>query len=599
MGCPPAAHRRRFTLRRLAAALFLSVLLTLGVHASLRRLDALVGRLLAAAYGAPDASLAVVLAAFGASDDDVQRTLRTVLEVSSVAALRPRVVVYAHANRTEALAQLPGVSEVVAAAKPGHAYLHFITANYYTALPDFVLFTPATAARGPGAATALRARLRAFDAAEAPHLHALAPATGCACAACVVPDLSLLHVRDTIRRGLGGGRGASHDDACAEPFKSFVNGQFVVSKAGVHRQPLSFYQDLQHLLHAPVDEALSAEARKQVVLRQSSRVPGSSQSEDGVLLRAYERLWTSYFACMPPTVSPVACLSQGGGAGTGHPGEHKISIPQNTVWLLWLSGWDTAPWLVQQVAESWRFHNPEWNIELVTAANLGDYVRIPYLERPYISAQAKSDIIRLHLLSTHGGVWADATVLCMQPLDNWLYGMLKPTGFWMYHGTGWPPPVPITHANTIYPASWFMVSTRYSYIARTWREAADEYWEARAIGADNYFWMDGLFRQLLASDATFLQQWREVPFISCEDVGQAHMFMSRVHRAASWSDVRLLKHRPPFVLKLSHHKFPRSEAHFTWRTRRSAGYVAVQIAKTRPAHNATAWFTSAKDTAIF
>jgi hypothetical protein len=74
-------------------------------------------------------------------------------------------------------------------------------------------------------------------------------------------------------------------------------------------------------------------------------------------------------------------------------------------------------------------------VELVSADNLHEFVRIPYIHQPHIKEQAKSDIIRLHLLAQHGGVWADATVLCLQPLDHWLYDMLAPARFWMYHGT--------------------------------------------------------------------------------------------------------------------------------------------------------------------
>jgi mannosyltransferase OCH1-like enzyme len=38
--------------------------------------------------------------------------------------------------------------------------------------------------------------------------------------------------------------------------------------------------------------------------------------------------------------------------------------------------------------------------------------------KPNMTIQAKSDMIRLHVLSTHGGVWADSTMLCLQPLDS-------------------------------------------------------------------------------------------------------------------------------------------------------------------------------------
>ena len=62
-----------------------------------------------------------------------------------------------------------------------------------------------------------------------------------------------------------------------------------------------------------------------------------------------------------------------------------------------------------------------------------DYI---YVQNKIISPQAKSDIIRLSLLKNYGGIWADSTLLCMQPLSFWFYEALSKTGMWMYHGHG-------------------------------------------------------------------------------------------------------------------------------------------------------------------
>ena len=45
-----------------------------------------------------------------------------------------------------------------------------------------------------------------------------------------------------------------------------------------------------------------------------------------------------------------------------------------TIWLLWLQGWDNAPWLQKQVALSWEINNPDWKIEYVTYDNLKKYI---------------------------------------------------------------------------------------------------------------------------------------------------------------------------------------------------------------------------------
>ena len=53
-----------------------------------------------------------------------------------------------------------------------------------------------------------------------------------------------------------------------------------------------------------------------------------------------------------------------------------MGVPR-IVWLLWLQGWASAPWLAQQVAASWRFYNPGWEVRLVDSVNISLAVNIP------------------------------------------------------------------------------------------------------------------------------------------------------------------------------------------------------------------------------
>jgi hypothetical protein len=222
--------------------------------------------------------------------------------------------------------------------------------------------------------------------------------------------------------------------------------------------------------------------------------------------------------------------------------EFKSEIPGKTVWLLWLQGWDSAPKLIQQVRESWEKYNPEWNIELVDSKNLKTYIDVSYLDDVPTDA-AKSDVIRLHLLAKHGGVWADSTMICMASLDNWIYDAVRPVGFWMWHGrdecTG--------------PASWFIISQVQSSIIQKWKKACDDYWSKNSR-AEPYHWMDVLFKDLLDNDSEFKSEWDKVPYLCCEDPGEAHMFKGSVNG----SEITLqnkLKDNPPYALKLSRHDF--------------------------------------------
>ena len=209
-----------------------------------------------------------------------------------------------------------------------------------------------------------------------------------------------------------------------------------------------------------------------------------------------------------------------------------------TIWLLWLQGWDKAPWLINKVKESWETLNPEWHVELVDEKNLSEYVEIPYIDK-ISSPAAKSDVIRLSLLEKHGGVWADSTLLCMHPLDNWIYDALEPVGFWMYHGRD----------NGSGPASWFIISIAKSNLITKWKKACDDYWSDRRV-EDYYFWMDALFKKLLDADSDFKQEWGKVPYIWCEDVGQSHMLAGKT-QSNDPELKKILDENPPYVVKLS------------------------------------------------
>lgn len=219
------------------------------------------------------------------------------------------------------------------------------------------------------------------------------------------------------------------------------------------------------------------------------------------------------------------------------------------IFLLWLQGWDKAPWLQNEVLTSWKINNPLWEIHLIDFENLKRYVNdIDYIysSKKKISPQAKSDIIRLSLLKNHGGVWADSTLLCMQPLDHWYLEAIKPSGIWMYHGHG------ANLDSDLGPASWFIISKRNSYLVSNWKKECDNYW-AKNNKANDYFWMDKLFKELLFKDIKFKSEWSKTPFLYCEEVGSSHT-LSPNNFGMNKDNIflkNIFKEKPPYVLKLS------------------------------------------------
>ena len=124
------------------------------------------------------------------------------------------------------------------------------------------------------------------------------------------------------------------------------------------------------------------------------------------------------------------------------------------IWLYWSQGWLNAPWIVRCVLASWRSMNPNWRVTLLSEDNVHRYVRLPPAAAHW-PPPARSDALRLALLTAYGGVWADATMLCTQPLNSWVDDAVVAEGFWMYH-----------NGASRSPASWFLVGTNGSLLLR-------------------------------------------------------------------------------------------------------------------------------------
>jgi hypothetical protein len=108
-----------------------------------------------------------------------------------------------------------------------------------------------------------------------------------------------------------------------------------------------------------------------------------------------------------------------------------------TVWMLWLQGVENAPYLVQRCHESWVEQNPGWRVLMLDESTLPSYLSIDY-SSGNLSRQLpnhRANVVRLELLARFGGVWADGTCFCVQPLDDWLPAKMS-AGFFAFERPG-------------------------------------------------------------------------------------------------------------------------------------------------------------------
>lgn len=178
------------------------------------------------------------------------------------------------------------------------------------------------------------------------------------------------------------------------------------------------------------------------------------------------------------------------------------------IYIYWAQGFENAPEIVKICLRSWKLMNPTWKIIELDDTNLVEYIDIkehlPNLDNINITFASKSDVIRIALLHTLGGVWCDATTLCRTPLDKWLinYGS---RGFWAFSK-----PAP-----TRMVSSWFLYGTPTNYITTRWYKKTVNYWK-KHTQMHQYFWFHELFNEMHKNDASIRDSWNNTTQMSAK-----------------------------------------------------------------------------------
>eukprot|EP01033_Poteriospumella_lacustris_P011416 gene11417-8124_t len=178
-----------------------------------------------------------------------------------------------------------------------------------------------------------------------------------------------------------------------------------------------------------------------------------------------------------------------------------------TIFMLWFQGFDEAPEVVQHCRQSWVHYNPTWKIVFLDNDTLPHYLPTTLLtnllpNRATMLPAHISDVIRVHLLSRYGGVWADATLFCNRPLDDWLHGKIG-AGFFAFAKPA--PGRPLSN--------WFLYGSRGNYLLTQWANATATY-HAQHPQCDDYFIQHHLFDALYKSDKRFHTMWDAVPKVA-------------------------------------------------------------------------------------
>ena len=128
---------------------------------------------------------------------------------------------------------------------------------------------------------------------------------------------------------------------------------------------------------------------------------------------------------------------------------------------------DTAPDLVTACLKSWRDLNYGW--EIYVWDDFQARRARSHFTRYELPVQATSDCLRLKKLSETGGVWVDATVFPIAPLDEWIDDALGPYGFF----------APSAPGPDRLVSSWFLAAEQDSPVIDAWKAAAEIYWNGK------------------------------------------------------------------------------------------------------------------------
>jgi len=176
----------------------------------------------------------------------------------------------------------------------------------------------------------------------------------------------------------------------------------------------------------------------------------------------------------------------------------NASVPRR-LWQLWEQGNQTPlPVRNQEAMRQWGRLNQNWHRTVLDKTTVRDmFPELSALfERIPRTVQARSDLLRISLLAAHGGVWADASVVPLMPLDSFVHQAARPSGFWAWAFT----PYEDGHAD-----SWFLVAQKNNPLVVRWRDAFIERWKNQKNFA--YFELHHTLIDLVEKDKVVSRVW--------------------------------------------------------------------------------------------
>ena len=194
---------------------------------------------------------------------------------------------------------------------------------------------------------------------------------------------------------------------------------------------------------------------------------------------------------------------------------------------MWYQGIENAPPIVKACIKSIIINAAKHPVIIINKNNLKKYLELPsYIMKKYnknlIGIAHLSDIIRMGLLSKHGGYWIDSTYFITTPLISVNYPIFTLKTIECYA------------KNTIHDCRWainFIAVPKKSFIANYIYEALLQYWKKYNTAVD-YLLTDCLMYSAYNKVQSFKYLVDNHPYIRC-NIFMLNAFLDNIYYKGS------------------------------------------------------------------
>lgn len=213
------------------------------------------------------------------------------------------------------------------------------------------------------------------------------------------------------------------------------------------------------------------------------------------------------------------------------------------VWICWFQGEAAAPPLVKACIASVRKNLPDYEVVVLDNNSIGKYVEFPpYIEDKWkagmISPAHYSDLLRVELLCTYGGLWMDATVLCT---SNRIPDCILQAPMFVFKQ------MDLVHHDItpIVASSWMIQAKSNAPILRLTQKLLRSYWKEHNK-VENYF-IFHLFFSMAAR--RYPEEWDAIPLFNNHSPHVLQFELANTFSEERWAQIRSFSN----FHKLNHH----------------------------------------------